>query len=71
MNFHGIFSRRDENADENQKAQRQNLGLRRVSILLALIIFISFLAYQIDIAIPGTPSINNTYSVLQVNEVHG
>jgi len=51
-----------KSADENLKAQRQNLGLRRVSILLALIVFISFLAYQIDIAIPGTPSINNTYT---------
>lgn len=51
-----------KSADENQKAQRQNLGLRRVSILLALIVFISLLAYQIDIAIPGTPSINNTYT---------
>jgi len=51
-----------KSADDNLKAQRQNLGLRRVSILLALIVFISFLAYQIDIAIPGTPSINNTYT---------
>lgn len=51
-----------KSADESLKAQRQNLGLRRVSILLALIVFISFLAYQIDIAIPGAPSINNTYT---------
>jgi hypothetical protein len=51
-----------KSANGNLKAQKQNLGLRRVSILVALIVFISFLAYQIDIAIPGTPSINNTYT---------
>ena len=51
-----------KNADDNLKTQRQNVPLRGVIILLALIAFIGFLAYQIDIAFPGTPSINNTYT---------
>lgn len=32
--------------------------------LLALIIFIEFLAYQTDIGFPGTPSINKTFTPL-------
>ncbi len=38
------------------------MRLRPVIILLSLIILVGFLAYQIEIAFPGTPSINNTYT---------
>ncbi len=40
------------------------MRLRGVIILLALLIFISFFAYQIDLAFSGTPSLNNTYTPL-------
>ncbi|MEH1971495.1 MULTISPECIES: hypothetical protein [unclassified Nostoc] len=56
-----------KNVDYNFKAQKQNglkkfLPLRRVFILLAVIVFIGFWAYQIDITLPKTPNINNTYT---------
>ncbi|MCC5598895.1 di-heme oxidoredictase family protein [Nostoc favosum] len=56
-----------KNQDYNFKAQKQNglqsfLWLRRVVILLAVILFIGFWAYQIDITLPKTPNINNTYT---------
>lgn len=52
-------------ADYNLKTDKQSLlQLRRVLILLGVIIFISFWAYQIDITLPKTPSINNTYRPL-------
>ena len=40
------------------------MRLRSVLILLSLIIFVSVLAYQIQISFPGTPSVNNTYTPL-------
>ncbi|MEI2583684.1 hypothetical protein [Scytonema sp. PRP1] len=58
-----------ENEANNSKAPKVRFlqsftRLRGVIILLALILFIGFWAYQIDIALPGTPSINNTYTPL-------
>lgn len=38
------------------------MRLRPVIILLSLIILVGFLAYQIEFAFPGTPSVNNTYT---------
>lgn len=38
------------------------MRLRPLIILLSLIILVGFLAYQIEIAFPGTPSVNNTYT---------
>ena len=38
------------------------MRLRPVIILLSLIFLIGFLAYRIDLAFPGTPSVNNTYT---------
>lgn len=40
------------------------MRLRAVIILFSLIIFIGFLAYQIDISFPGTPSVNKTFTLL-------
>lgn len=40
------------------------MRLRSVLILLSLIIFVSFLTYQIELGFPGTPSVNNTYTPL-------
>lgn len=40
------------------------IRLRAVIILVPLIIFIGFLAYQIEFAFPATPNINNTYTLL-------
>lgn len=40
------------------------MRLRPVIVLLSLIIFIGFLAYQIEFAFPATPNINNTYTPL-------
>ncbi len=40
------------------------MRLRSVLILLSLIILVSFLAYQIELGFPGTPSVNNTYTPL-------
>ncbi|MUG93113.1 hypothetical protein F7734_11960 [Scytonema sp. UIC 10036] len=40
------------------------MRLRGIVILLALVLFIGFFAYQIDLAFPGTPSLNNTYTPL-------
>lgn len=52
-------------ADYNFKTDKQSLlQLRRVFILLGVILFISFWAYQIDITLPKSPSINNTYTPL-------
>jgi hypothetical protein len=56
-----------ENQADNPKAQKSTLvktflRQRGVIILLGFIIFIAFLTYQIDLRIPGTPSINNTYT---------
>ncbi|GAB1541652.1 hypothetical protein NUACC21_43240 [Scytonema sp. NUACC21] len=44
--------------------ERQTFRLRGIVILLALVFFIGFFAYQIDLAFPGTPSRNNTYTPL-------
>lgn len=38
------------------------MRLRPVIILLSVIILVGFLAFQIELAIPGTPSLNNTYT---------
>ncbi|KAF3891293.1 hypothetical protein DA73_0400034510 [Tolypothrix bouteillei VB521301] len=38
--------------------------IRGAIVLFALFIFIGFFAYQIDLVLPGTPSINNTYTPL-------
>ena len=40
------------------------MRLRPVIILLSLIILVGFLAYRIEIAFPGTPNVNNTYTLL-------
>ena len=40
------------------------MRLRPVIILLTLVILVGFLAYQIELAFPGTPSVNNTYTPL-------
>ncbi|GAA6617000.1 hypothetical protein [Scytonema sp. NUACC26] len=40
------------------------MRLRGVIILLSLLVFIGFFAYQIDLTFPGTPSLNNTYTPL-------
>ena len=40
------------------------MRLRPVIILLSLIILVGFLAYRIEIAFPGTPNVNNTYTPL-------
>ena len=40
------------------------MRLRSVVTILFLIIFVGFLAYQIELGFPGTPSINNTYTPL-------
>lgn len=38
------------------------MRLRPIVILLSLTLLVGFLAYQLDIALPGTPSVNNTYT---------
>jgi hypothetical protein len=58
-----------KDANHNFKSHKQSLlqtffRLRRFLILLAVIIFVGFWAYQIDITLPKTPSINNTYTPL-------
>lgn len=40
------------------------MRLRSVLILLSLVIFVSVLAYQIQLRFPGAPSVNNTYTPL-------
>ncbi len=49
-------------ADNNLTAQKFSGPLRRVMILLALIFFIGFCVYQVDLVFPKTPSIYNTYT---------
>ncbi|QSJ15197.1 hypothetical protein JYQ62_25540 [Nostoc sp. UHCC 0702] len=52
-------------AEYNLKANKQSfLQLRRVFILIGIIIFIVFWAYQIDVTLPKTPNINTTYTAL-------
>ena len=50
-----------KNPEDNLEVKRQ-FKLGGVSILLALVVLIGFLAYQIDISFPGSPSINSTYT---------
>lgn len=38
------------------------MRLRPIIILLSLIFLVGFLAYQIDLAFPGTLSVNNAYT---------
>jgi len=39
------------------------MRLRPIIILLSLIVFVVFLAFQLELALPGTPpSVNNTYT---------
>lgn len=50
-----------KNPEDNLEVKRQ-IKLGGVSILLALVVLIGLLTYQIDISFPGSPSINSTYT---------
>ncbi len=44
---------------------KESMQLRSIIILLALIVFVGFLGFQFELAVPGTPpSINNTHTPL-------
>lgn len=52
----------ESTSETSKKDQINSLISRRIGILLILVFFIGFLAYQIDITFPNPPSLKNTFT---------